>query len=435
MLPSFRCTQDSLREAADVKKLVKQIAVDVPRFLRQLLALSSSEGVQGIVRRIRSKLARIIEPTDVVMEVRLEDVLATNMSRLPIHSVPAIKSLEPIVLNWVMGPSNPGSGGHTTAFRVINYLEAHGYRNRLYFYDVYGGDHKYYADIVRSYFKFQGPISRVQDGMSDAHGVVATSWSTAYPVVSAISAGKRFYFVQDFEPYFYPVGTSSTLAENTYRMGLYGITAGRWLTQKLESEFKMRSDYFDFGCDTGVYHRIPEAKRSGIVFYARPGTARRAFELGLMAIEAFATRRPDIAIHFYGNRMGRLSFPFINHGTVTPATLNSIYNQCFAGLSLSMTNVSLVPQEMLAAGCIPVVNDAFHNRIVLNNDHVQYAAPDPHALASALEAVTNAADFEAVSIAASSSVRSANWDAAGSKVDAILRRELGLSACSELLEA
>ena len=95
--------------------------------------------------------------------------------------------------------------------------------------------------------------------------------------------------------------------------------------------------------------------------------------------------------------MGDLPFKFVNHGLVTPAKLNEIYNRCFAGLSLSLTNVSLVPHEMLAAGCIPVVNDADHNRMVLDNPHVRYAAPTPHSLAAALEAVVNMPDFEAVS--------------------------------------
>ena len=49
---------------------------------------------------------------------------------------------------------------------------------------------------------------------------------------------------------------------------------------------------------------------------------------------------------------------------------------------LSATNVSLVPHEMLAAGCIPVVNDAEHNRMVLDNAHVAYAPATPFELAA-----------------------------------------------------
>src|SRR4029453_12948650 len=73
-----------------------------------------------------------------------------------------------------------------------------------------------------------------------------------------------------------------------------------------------------------------------------------------------------------------------DHGVMTPAELGRLYNRCAAGLVLSATNVSLVPHEMLAAGCIPGVNDAEHHRIVLDNDHVAYAPATPHDLAEAL---------------------------------------------------
>jgi glycosyltransferase involved in cell wall biosynthesis len=358
------------------------------------------------------------------MEVRQGDVLAADLSKIPMRTVPTLAAGDSVDINWITVPPSPGSGGATTIFRIVNYLQAHGYRNRVYFYDVYGGDHRYYADIVRSYFGFQGPVARVEDGMQDAHAVVATAWATAYPAFNAACKGRRFYFVQDFEPYFHPVGAASILAENTYRMGFYGITAGRWLAQKLRAEFDMDADYFDFGCDTRIYQRIPASKRNGIVFYARPGAARRGFELGLMAIEVLAARRPDVTIHLYGHKMGKLPFEYVDHGKVTPSELNAIYNQCYAGLSLSMTNVSLVPHEMLAAGCIPVVNDAPQNRIVLDNQYVRYAAPNPHALASELESVIKLVDFETRSMEASKSVHATDWDHAGAKVDMILRHTL-----------
>lgn len=405
--------------------LFEKATVHVPRYSRQIRDLWVAEGPRGVAERLRAKLAEALAPKGASMEVRQADVLAADLSNIPVRTVPELRPGQDIEVNWITVPPSRGSGGATTIFRVINYLQAHGYRNRVYFYDVYGGDHRYYADIVRSYFGFKGPIGRVEDGMQDAHAVVATAWATAYPAFNARCAGKRFYFVQDFEPHFHPVGAASILAENTYRMGFYGITAGRWLPQKLQAEFGMDADFFDFGCDTRVYHRIPGSNRNGIVFYARPGAARRGFELGLMAMEVFAARRPDISLHFYGDRMGKLSFPFIDHGKVTPAQLNEIYNQCFGGLSLSMTNVSLVPHEMLAAGCIPVVNEAVHNRIVLDNAYVRYAPPNPHALASELEKVVDTKYFEMLSASASGSVRTTDWNSAGAKVDMVIRRTLG----------
>jgi glycosyltransferase involved in cell wall biosynthesis len=257
--------------------------------------------------------------------------------------------------------------------------------------------------------------------------LVATSWATAYVVFNAACAGKRFYFVQDFEPYFDPVGSYGVLAENTYRMGFHGITAGKWLTQKLSREYGMQADYFPFGCDTSIYRRDPACRRSGVAFYVRTGTPRRGTELGLLALELFARRQPQVQIHLFGERLEDLTFRCANHGLVNPAKLNEIYNQCFAGLCLSFTNLSLVPYEMLAAGCIPVVNDAEHNRAVLSNAHVRYSQATPHALAAALEDLMRTPDFSTLSRVAAESVESATWDHAGAAVDAAFKRGLNSS--------
>ncbi len=144
----------------------------------------------------------------------------------------------------------------------------------------------------------------------------------------------------------------------------------------------------------------------------------------MMALEVFTRRRPDIELHLYGETLGRLPFACVDHGRVTVEQLNEIYNRCYAGLCISLTNVSLVPHEMLAAGCIPVVNDADQNRTVLNNPYVNYAPLTPHALAAALEAIVAHDDFGAMSRAASSSVQSASWSDAGARVDSILKHAL-----------
>ena len=88
------------------------------------------------------------------------------------------------------------------------------------------------------------------------------------------------------------------------------------------------------------------------------------------------------------------------------------------------SHVSLVPHEMLAAGCIPVVNDAVHNRIVLDNRFVRYAPPNSHSLAAELETPVTIADFDSLS-RRRQVYTSATWNDAGAAVDAIFRRVLG----------
>lgn len=406
---------------------VEQTRIQLGRRYRQFLNLLEFEGKRGIADRLRLAAAQRLAPKQITMPVKGADILTADLS-LPFQpTIPKLIPKQPIIINWVTIPAGPGGGGHTTLFRIIRHLQAHGYHNRVYFYNVYRADHRYYEHIIRSSYGFNGCVATLDAGMKDAHAVVATSWPTAYPVFNSRCAGKRFYFIQDFEPYFYPAGALSLLAENTYRMQFHGITIGRCFVEKLKSDFGMSVDSFEYGCDISRYCRLDGVKRFGVVFYARPEAARRGCEIGLMALEAFAARRPDVEIHLYGTRMGNLPFRFTDHGRISPEELNHLYNRCYAGLSLSLTNVSLVAHEMLAAGCIPVVNDSVWNRTDIASSFVRYAPADPHRLAAELEAVITTGDFDSVSRAAAASMHSRTWDDAGEKVDEIFRRVLGVS--------
>ena len=181
----------------------------------------------------------------------------------------------------------------------------------------------------------------------------------------------------------------------------------------------MSTDHFDFGCDLDHYRlERPGADgrgRSGICYYCRPGTPRRAYELAMMALDLFAEMRPDVEIHLFGRPAGRVGFRATDHGLLKPAELNTLYNRCIAGLCLSATNSSLVPHEMLGAGCIPVVNDAEHNRLVLDNPHIAFSPPTPFHLADALQALVDrpADACNRGAIVAAESVRSTTWEQAG----------------------
>ena len=203
-------------------------------------------------------------------------------------------------------------------------------------------------------------------------------------MLASPARGVRFYLVQDFEPWFYPAGSEALLAEATYRFGFHGITAGRWLPRVLQDTYGMQADHFDFGCDLDRYFLDGAPERSGVCFYARPNTDRRAFALGMAALDLFSASHPEVDIHLFGDPVRPPGFRAVSHGKLTPEQLNGVYNRCVAGLVLSASNVSLVPHEMLAAGCIPLVNDAEHNRLVLDNAQVAYAPATPFELAGSL---------------------------------------------------
>jgi glycosyltransferase involved in cell wall biosynthesis len=406
----------------------KTTAVGGPRLadrVRQTSRLLRSEGYEGISARIAQRIAnRLSPPGTASMPVTIEDLERAAQIADSGWVLPAALPAEPgerLTIAWLSAPPGPGSGGHTTMFRLIAALEQAGHRCILYLRDRHGWALEQHEQRIRAWWPWvQAEVRDAAEGIEDAHGIFATAWETAYPVLVSPARGQRFYLVQDFEPSFYPAGSESLLAEATYRFGFHGVTAGRWLAPMLERDYGMPADPFDFGRDLS-YALDPSVgpdQRNGICFYSRPGTPRRAYELAVLALELFAKRHPEVEIHFYGLEGQRLPFAVTNHGLQTPEQLNGLYNRSVAGLVLSATNVSLVPHEMLAAGCIPVVNDAEHNRVVLDNDHVAYAGASPFELARKLSELMErpAAERETAARAAAASVEGATWDDAGAAV-------------------
>ena len=397
--------------------------------VRQIRRLLDREGATGIAARLGARAAdRLTALNRLKISVAEQDLIrageiAADGWRLPPPM--AAREGEPLTVAWVCMPTaGPGSGGHTTIFRQIEALERRGHRCILYFMNPDGWaieQHRETMRILRP--EMRAEVRDVTDGVEDAHAIFATSWETAYPVLGSTARGTRFYFVQDFEPWFYPAGSQALLAEATYRFGFHGITAGRWLAEMLTRDYGMSANYFDFGCDLADYGFDPGVPRTAICYYARHTKARRAFELGCATLGLFASRHPDVDIHFYGDKAPRLPYRIIDHGQLSPHELNRLYNRCIAGLVLSATNVSLVPHEMLGAGCLPVVNDAEHNRVVLDNEHVVYAPPTPFELANALSQLVRRPPEERIAgaAAAAASVRSRTWETAGDQLERAVR--------------
>lgn len=339
------------------------------------------------------------------------------------------KSQTPYKINWVISPPDKGlGGGHQNIFRFIDYLERQGHSCQIYLYSNLFFQKAKDAEAV---FKQNYPNSKasfrwLKGPMDEADAVFATGWETAYPVFNDPGHAKKFYFVQDFEPYFYPIGSEYVLAENTYRMGLYGITAGGWLSSKLNRDYGMLADCYPFGTDSNIYRYENSAKRKEVFFYARPVTTRRGFELGIMALQKFHEKMPDYTINLAGWDVSEyeIPFPYNNLKSLDISQLSDLYNKCAAALVISLTNMSLLPLELLSCGVIPVVNRGENNQMVSDNPYIEYSDASPNALANALVKTVNQKDLPAHSKEAAQSVNALSWENAGAKFMHILEGQL-----------
>lgn len=333
---------------------------------------------------------------------------------------------EPLTIGWVIVPPSSGSGGHTTLFRMVEAIESAGHRCELFLYDRYGGDLRAHERVIRDWWpNIHAGVRDALDGITGVDACVASGWDTAHVLARRGTAPmRRLYFVQDYEPYFYAHGSTYSLAEDSYRFGFRTIALGEMVAELLRSEAGISPDVTEFGCDTSVYRLLPGRARSGVVLFARPEVPRRGYPLARMALQRFHELHPETEIHLYGSEVKGLPFPATQHGRLAPAELNELYNSTIAGLAMSFTNITLVAEEMLAAGTIPVVNDSAHSRADLVNEHVAWAPPTPHGIAVALSAIVTRSDGAAAALAASESVRKFGWTKAQADILRIVEDEV-----------
>jgi glycosyltransferase involved in cell wall biosynthesis len=396
--------------------------------IRKTLHILREDGPLVVRRRAARFAQRRLAPKhEIALPVAMQDILEADWeNRKANDGRTAIVSPKRLTVNWVIPPIANGSGGHHTILRFVRALEARGHVCNIIIYD---GREIQSAEearvIIRRHFPDMGANVWVgREKMNACDALIATAWQTAYPVFNAPTTAMKFYFVQDYEPLFFPVGTESVLAENTYKFGLHGITAGRWLSHKLAADFGMRCDHFEFGSDSGRYLFNNGGRRDRVIFYARPGAPRRGFELGVFALALFARENPDYEIHMFGSdvRDYRLPFNFTSHGVLKSEQLNELYNEAAAALVMSLTNMSLLPLELLSAGCIPVVNNGENNRLVSDNPYIAYADPSPRTLAQRLQDSVSRADLPQYAKAAADSVQMLSWDASAIGFEEVLLR-------------
>lgn len=388
--------------------------------LRRAWRVLRDQGAHFVVQKVVVRIFPHVLARPSALHV--EDALAVDW-RTPgaWASAPVAVAKERLTVAWVMSPPGANSGGHQNIFRFMKFLEDAGHEVRVYLYSAIDPHTpKESAALVAassSYPSVRATIERYPDAgvPDDVDAIFATDWPTAYRSFRDASPARRFYFVQDFEPLFYPMGTEAVLAENTYRFGFFGITAGGWLAEKLARDYGMQTASFDFASDGGHYRFDNAGERRDVFFYARPETPRRGFELGIMALDLFARQRPDSRIILAGQDVRKLRIPFKheNPGNVQVDELNALYNRCAAGLVLSLSNLSLLPLELLSAGVIPVVNDGENNRLVSDNPFIEYTEPIPQALADRLVSIVDRSDLAEHASLAARSVDIAGWAKSG----------------------
>ena len=295
---------------------------------------------------------------------------------------------------WYVPELIEGSGGHRTIFAMADALRRRGFNTKIFLqYSVQTPRRAvaafgYAFDEVHSSWQAQ----------PQADIAIATVWHSA-AFVAGLECRHKFYFVQDYEALFHPVGDGFLMAENSYRLGLTVITMGRWLARKISALTGESCYAVDFGADENIYfndrraddsvhgHAPGGAKNPSVCFINQPDKPRRCARLGLEALALLKRERPQTDIVLYGSPRyltRRPGFECKNLGLISAKECARLYNQAGVGLCMSPTNPSRIPFEMMACG-LPVVDIYRENNLYDYPDGaITLAEQTPQSIAEAL---------------------------------------------------
>lgn len=333
---------------------------------------------------------------------------------------------------FVIPPFFRGSGGHMTICNVIRGLERRGHRVSIWIDDIAGRQ----ADpetAAENFAKWFGPFEASIDyGLEEWRGAdvaVATAWQTVARVRTLDATGARAYFVQDHEIEFFATSYERTFALDSYNHGFHPITAGTWLAQVMREQYGEKATAFELGIDTSVYSPDPAvARRENVVaFYARQWTQRRAVPVVLAAMAELKRRRPQTELWAFGEPgLLQIDAPVKNLGVLAPRDLRRLYSEATVGVVLSMTNYSLVAQEMIACGLPCVELDSPSSTAAFGRGGPIDLAPlEPHAIADLAFALLEDPELRDHRTSAGAElVAHRTWDAAAEQVEMGLREAL-----------
>lgn len=293
-------------------------------------------------------------------------------------------------------PIIKGGGGHRTILNNIGKLGKHfACCVDLYIQPYKGNDKELVRKEIKDSFDLSFDNIYFDTHIKNGYDIVVASMWTTVDMVMECDCNNKFYFVQDYEPWFYPMGNTRIQAENTYSKGLNHIAFGRWLSNVVREKSGAPAWNIDFCADHDAYCPIEGIKKEkAICAIWQPEKPRRVHELLLEALQILEVAAPELKIYLYGSEQD----PPINLtnvemlGILSIQDCNILYNKCLCGVSLSTSNPSRIPFEMMTSG-LPVIELYRENNLYdLPNEGVLLSDANPAALSEAILQLVSDAD-------------------------------------------
>lgn len=305
-----------------------------------------------------------------IFQITAEDIKRSN----DVISKAELVKIE--TANWfVPNFDHISFGGIFTIFRFIEKFSIEGVHNRIIIYDKPSFDvGRLKQQIADKFPKLQNyeiiifdHNNQKVDILPECDVAICSFWVSAYLLLKFNKTKRKYYFIQDYEPLFYPGGSTYALAESTYRFGFRALVNTPGLLAAVNQRHGMEGISFIPAVDQSIYYPDETKKnkdRVRIFFYARPNNPRNAFNLGIEIIKQLLDEHgKNIEIVTAGAKWKESAYGLRGHIT-NLGLLKSInevaelYRSCDIGFVYMLSkHPSYQPFEFMASGMATVTNN------------------------------------------------------------------------------
>ena len=312
----------------------------------------------SIKNKISSFVKKVVyREEDKLLNKRLDIISFDNIS-----NPKKIKKADLII--FVIPTIKKGMGGITSILRIGTGLENLGKKVYYAVYKEYIKKELYEA-AEYNLESFKGDIISYKEAKEiDSDIVIASDWLSVY--YTKTMKGYKMYFVQDFEPYMYPISDNYFLAKKTYEFGSHIVSLGSWNIRQIQKNCNIDNvlmNYVTFPFEHNEYQYVEKnldaytsKKEFNIAVYVKREKKRAPGLIMSMCKkieEYYNSNNIKINFKFFGLNKNEKVSTGINLGKLSKRELCDLYYNCDFGLVASLTNISLVPYEMIGTG-LPV---------------------------------------------------------------------------------
>ena len=311
----------------------------------------------------------------------------------------------------------------------MSYFDTQGLTSRVIIYDRPDIDaEKTLAEIKKAFpemknieiIVFNQETMQVND-LPECDISFCTFWVSAYFLLKFNKTKRKYYFIQDYEPLFYPGGTTFALAESTYRFKFRGVVNTPGLLAAVNQRHGLEGISFIPAVDRKLYHpdaSAKDTKRVKVFFYARPNNPRNAFNLGIQIIKQLTQKYGDkIEIVTAGaewkERQYGLRNLVNNKGLIkTLPEVADLYRECDIGFVYMLSkHPSYQPFEFMASGMATVTNNNEDNLWFLKHEeNCLVSEPSPKAMVEQISRLIDDAELRVRIVANGLKTVENEWD-------------------------